>query len=260
MTHVPRRLDTGDDQLIASMFSAARQQRPSARSRHKTLLAIGAGAGMLGGHATANAASALVAPLLKLAVKWTLLGGLVVGVGATAVELQATRFEPVASIAPSAVAVSGVPRGAEPALAPVRTESPAAESAPAPAPLLHTRRSLETDRPAVAARARALASTRPPPQATVEQLEREVALLDRAREALARRDFGGAAKLADQYLTAFGSGRLEPEARYLKMQAERGLGDLAAARSEAARLIEVNPDGPHVRTAEAVQSGALGAE
>ena len=80
-----------------------------------------------------------------------------------------------------------------------------------------------------------------------------MALLDRASQALNNHEFERALALADQYLTRFASGRLEPEARYLKMQAQRGMGDRSGAADEARRLLQVSPEGPHARAAREIQ-------
>jgi hypothetical protein len=104
-------------------------------------------------------------------------------------------------------------------------------------------------RPSAAFRGRPAAAPQPPR----EQLEQEVALLDRAAQALNVHEFEQALALTDQYLTQFVSGRLEPEARYLKMQAQRGMGDRSGASDEARRLLQVSPDSPHARTARELE-------
>jgi TolA-binding protein len=85
-----------------------------------------------------------------------------------------------------------------------------------------------------------------------EQLAREVAILDAARLALGRSDYDAAARLSASYLTQYPSGRLEPEARYMKMQAEVHGGRLDRARHEARRLLELDPEGPHAEAARGV--------
>jgi tetratricopeptide (TPR) repeat protein len=89
----------------------------------------------------------------------------------------------------------------------------------------------------------------PSPQ---EQLALEVALLDDGRLALARGEFARTANLAERYLATYPSGRLEQEARYLRMQAERALGNQRDAERDARRLLELNPNGPHARAARKV--------
>ena len=102
---------------------------------------------------------------------------------------------------------------------------------------------------APAAEARRAAAPHAAKKPAAEYLDREVALLDEARRALARSDFATVLTLSSRYLAAYPSGRLEPEARYLKMRALRELGELSNAKNEARLLLELNPEGPHAAAA-----------
>jgi hypothetical protein len=82
-----------------------------------------------------------------------------------------------------------------------------------------------------------------------ERLEREVALLDEARNALSQERYADVRRISDRYLADYPGGTLEQEARYMKMQAARHLGDRTRARSEARALLELNPNGPHAKAA-----------
>lgn len=295
MSEPPRLLDNTNDEFVAGLLRAAQKQAPRRSSVNKTLLAIGTSASVLGGHATAGAAatgaSALAAPLLKLAAKWTLLSSLAVGTAVTVVELgpsadthtsgttptshtsgapqrlpslargipqvRSLPPRPIPSAEGAVVEATAVDNSAAPTIA--ASEDFSRATPVAQGTLLQGAvpvRQRPAEHRAAAVQQREVPERRPvaaqaPPR---EQLEQEVALLDRASHALNNHEFEQAAALADQYLTQFVSGRLEPEARYLKMQAQRGMGDRAGASDEAGRLLQVSPNGPHARAAREMQS------
>lgn len=247
MSDPPRLLDATDNALIAEMLSAAREQAPRASSVKSTLLAVGSVVSVMGAQASASAAAgasgglALVS-LGKLAVKWTVLGVVVVGGGVASVEVAPMLLEQ--RVRRAEQAQQGMAAGAEQAVRqatkhddlpqPEHTEAVVLERKTA------SRIDLSTTR---------LASDANTPQ---EHLKREVALLDEARRALSDGRFQTALMLSTRYLQAYPSGRLEQEARYLKMRAQRELGDAEAARREAERLLELNPLGPHAEAARDV--------
>ena len=271
----PRRLlDETDDEFVVGLLRAAQKQAPRRSSVNKTLLALGTSASVLGGHAAGAAAagaaggtgsSALAAPLVKLAVKWTLLGGVAMGTAVTVVDLKpgADTHASETTLAPStSVRVHETPKRRSPPARPVPSAQPESVAAVDTAVPVE-QRAVPVEQPAVIGRSEIAASPRHPsvasprhprvaPQAR-EQLAQEVALLDRAARALNDHEFEQALALTDQYLTRFVSGRLEPEARYLKMQAQRGMGDRSGASDEASRLLRVSPDGPHARAAREAQ-------
>jgi outer membrane protein assembly factor BamD (BamD/ComL family) len=72
-----------------------------------------------------------------------------------------------------------------------------------------------------------------------------VALLDRARAALASGNPTGALEILDSYQQIFGKGNLRPEATYLRIQALNQSGQHAAARDLATRFLAEHPDTPH---------------
>jgi TolA-binding protein len=175
---------------------------------------------------------------VQLAAKWTLLSTVVVGGGVTAIE-----------VAPRVLSEDAVESVAEPTRATrdanaLRERSAShsatnAEQAPSEQHAIE-----QSDTQAVMA-----PTNNPSPQ---EQLALEVALLDDGRLALARGEFARTANLAERYLATYPSGRLEQEARYLRMQAERALGNQRDAERDARRLLELNPNGPHARAARKV--------
>ena len=72
----------------------------------------------------------------------------------------------------------------------------------------------------------------------------EVAMLDRARAALASGDGALAIRMLDDYQKSFRSGHLLPEANYIRVQALLKMGKQAAARDAAAHAQAIWPDSP----------------
>jgi hypothetical protein len=236
MADPPRLQDDTDDLLIVEMLAAARSETPHTRTFNKTFLAVGSAAGLMGGQATAGAASSFAsASLVKLAAKWMLLSTVVVGGGVTATE-----------VLPRLVATPSV-----------ETRPPPAEHERASAPVAERTRAVtrgtNPDPVATEPTTDSAALVGQPKHASPEErLAIEVALLDRARLALARGDFDRVASLSAQYLVSYPHGRLEQEARYLEMEAERARGHRREAEREAERLLDLNPSGPHARAAREV--------
>lgn len=252
MNDPPRLRDQSHNPLIHEMLSAAGRQEPPRRAMQSTLLAAATAASVMGGQATAGAAvvGTTAASLTKLAAKWTLLSAVVVGGGVAGVEtsgvLEDRRVATVARASASAAAPQsavpppglGVPSPGLPAPVPAGEENVASFPEVAPPPR-------------AAAAARPLKAQAPVEQRSA-QLEGEVALLDQARRALNQGRYGDVRRLCERYLTEYPSGKLEQEARYLKMQAARRQGDVARAQSEARALLELNPQGPHAKAAREV--------
>jgi hypothetical protein len=90
---------------------------------------------------------------------------------------------------------------------------------------------------------------------TPSPLAKEVLLIDRAREALAAQDHARALNLVRQYQARFPSGRLLPEAAFLQMEAERGLGRGQAAQGSARKLLELAPHSPQAERARELLQG-----
>ena len=83
--------------------------------------------------------------------------------------------------------------------------------------------------------------------------QRDGAWPNQARSALGQKRYADVRRISDQYLAEYPGGTLEQEARYMKMQAARHLGDFARARSEARALLELNPNGPHAKAARELE-------
>lgn len=252
MNDPPRLRDQSHNPLIHEMLSAAGRQEPPRRAMQSTLLAAATAAGVMGGQATAGAAIAgtTAASLTKLAAKWTLLSAVVVGGGVAGVETSGVLEDRnVANVAGASAS----------AAAPQSAVSPRRLGAPGPvlpAPVPASEESVAAF-PEVAPPSQAVVAARPPKaqppvELRREQLEGEVALLDQARRALNQGRYGDVRRLSERYLTEYPGGRLEQEARYLRMQAARQQGDVARAQSEARALLALNPQGPHAKAAREV--------
>ncbi len=236
MSDPPRLEDETLDPLIAEMLTAARGEAPRVRSVDKAILAVTGAAGVLVGQTSAGAAgSVATASLVKLAAQWTLLGTVVVGGGVTAVE-----------VAPRVLSRGTVDTVSAPA--PRVQTAGSREAEPQGAAATHAERVAPPEGPTAKNGTQAKSPTASSPSHE-ERLAQEVMLLDQGRLALARGNFARALEVTEQYLSAYPGGRLEQEARYLRMQAERALGNEREAEREARRLLELNPNGPHARAA-----------
>ena len=83
-------------------------------------------------------------------------------------------------------------------------------------------------------------------------LSQELAVLDRARQALGGRDATQALREIAEYERRFPSGALSREATLLAVEARLENGDLAGARSIAARVFAVDSHSPHARRLRAL--------
>lgn len=77
------------------------------------------------------------------------------------------------------------------------------------------------------------------------ELEAQLALIDAARALVGAGRGAEALVKLDQYRERFGSGRLGPEALFLRMQAYQRSGQVAAAERTAEAILERYPRGPH---------------
>lgn len=95
--------------------------------------------------------------------------------------------------------------------------------------------------PEVAPAVEAPPSAAPTPAATLSE---EVALLDDAVAALRRGEGAAALLMLDRYDRKFPQGVLNPEATVARIEALVAIGDLARARTIAARFLAANGDSP----------------
>jgi hypothetical protein len=90
------------------------------------------------------------------------------------------------------------------------------------------------------------------PEKAQSDLAAEVALLDEARRLLGDGQAGAALAALSRYRTEVPRPRLDPEARYLELEALVASGAAARARRAATVLIEQYPGGPHAARARRV--------
>jgi len=224
--------------LAEQLLRAGVEEAPSPRVVQRTLVALGAGAATLGAAGVGAAAGAQ---------------------GATAVLGTAGVVKLLAIGAVAGTAVSGASWGVTSVLAPERTVERAAvveraparvEHAPSPTPVV-----IAPVLPAPEPAASVAAPAAPRATATPESptpLAAEVALVDRAHAALRRGDATNALAALVSYERVFDSPRLLPEVFALRMDASARLGDDAAARLWAERLLSHFP-----RSAQAPRARVL---
>jgi hypothetical protein len=90
------------------------------------------------------------------------------------------------------------------------------------------------------------------PEAVTSELAAEVALLDEVRQLLAGGRAGASLAALARYRSVVTRPKLDPEARYLELEALVASGDTARARRAATVLIEQYPGGPHAARARGV--------
>jgi len=254
---------------IRELLVAARAEEPGARSAERALVALGVSSAVIAGasHATAAALPAAAASATKgtyaatslgFFLKWSMVGAVsgVATFGAAHVAMRA--LEPP-KVPPAAVAAApldmarateAVRTAKAPETAPEATNEDVAEapSVPvAPAATKNERVTAVID-DANAGSGGAIEKTEPSPES--RRMLAEVAAVDRARTLLGRGDARGALAALDAYGVQFPERRFEPEALYLRMEAETRLGDVAAARAAATRLIAGYPMAPQAARAK----------
>jgi hypothetical protein len=120
-------------------------------------------------------------------------------------------------------------------------------SEPAPAPPAASEDAPRLPDAPRAASAPSLAARDPAPD-----LAAEIALLDRAREALAAGEPARALAVLERYDREMPAGRLAPEAAYVRIEALLAAGDRAGADAAGRRFLAANPTSPHAKRVRAL--------
>jgi len=265
MVEDPSRLcDEGGSELMRSLLSAAREERPSPAAITRTLLVVGAGTAAATLAGTGSAAGAL--SNLGAASAATALGTSKGAVAASLVVLKWLSAGLVAGLV-GAYAVSRMTPPAAPAV-----ETKVAETARARQPVLTrprvaaaTTAALSAEAPEVLPTPKVLpsASVGPSPSVTAAlasvpaevdpdaQLAAELVLLDRARQALAAGEASAALRALNDYDARFAHPNLLPEALYLRLEAFTVQGNRPGAELVARRMLRSFPRGPHAARARA---------
>lgn len=206
----------------------------------RALASVAPKAAALGG-ATASVKLLGGSLIVKCALGTLLAGAFAAGTYHTVTHtLSATRALAVTQQVPAGTAATRRER-AEPTQKTVPPEpvAPVDEGATSPAP---------PAAPAHDSTPSAIERSRPTASAGVERkstaLGAEVALLDRARTALAAGNGALAIKVLDEHQRSYKSGHLMPEAAYLRVQALLKTGNQAAARDVAAHAQATWPESP----------------
>lgn len=242
-------IEEGAPPTVAQLLDAARLEQPSEASLARTLFAVGA----VGGGVSATAAAAIAkasassAAGTKLtlfaaslnALKWLLLGAALGGVVVASVTAESSRFAPATARAPASQRTPN--RLNAQAAEPARALEVRRVGSPQPAQSV-TPPSNEIAVPASVARAKPAPSLPVPPDA--ERLAEEVRAIDRATAALASGRAARALAALDDYERQYPEHRFAPEALYLRLEALRKSGQMAAARAVAERLVQSYPMSP----------------
>jgi TolA-binding protein len=288
MTEPKRWIDEGPPAEIAHLVRAAATEQPSERSMSRTLTTLGVAVGTATAASTAGASGTVAAASAGKAVgllatsavvKWGALATAVTAagfVGSVVIKhAGAARDQAVASAASHRAAPPAAtqlvtpqktvvvrPTGVE-AVSPsasAETVTPSENVAPTAPQAAVEARSADGPVAAPVAAKRPLKALSTAVEATptdVEHLAEEVALVDRAREALARGDAAAALKALDEYDSRFSRRKFAPEALYLRMESLLRMGRSGGARSVAQSLVNAYPTSPHAARARQVLAQAI---
>jgi TolA-binding protein len=264
----PQRLEERASVALKRMLTAARHEKPPAAALQRTLVSLGVGAAaasmaMASAKAAGTVAASSTAATAPAAItaasawgtasvlKWTVIG-LVGGLSVIGVAHQATRLGETPAATEHAETVAP-PAAANISDRPETRSGSESTGATADAP---AREEAAQERPS-ASFAPLHPAANPASGATHHaNLKSEVAVLDRAREALRKGQSTTALEALDEYARRFKAGRLGLEAQYLRMETSLQRGDAAGARAIASRLLQSSPSGPHAARARAVLEGA----
>ena len=256
MREMPRLLEKGADDFERALLRSATRDAGSSRARARCLAAA-AGASLITG-AAASAASAGTAAGTALWVKWVGVGvvaglttvGAVQG-GKYAVRALSNRSTAVQPSS-SAHGRAAPPKATAPSEEQVQGEAAAATALPPQLPDID---------PNANTAPQATRSARNSSVAVFSEedhtLDREVALLDAARNALSAGDARRALSLLAAQQRQFPRGSLGPEARLTRVKALLMLGDRAGAEAATRRLERTRPGGAHASRARQLLEEAV---
>ena len=243
------RIEEGATDFERELLRSWEREQPSDAAREGALALVGvasppASTAVAAGLKAATGAAGSMAPkaaTLGIAAlgKWAIVGAgvVVLAVGGATVE-YARSSSPSSPSQETPVTVSA----AAPVVAATPTATATAEASSAPAPLpTAVPPPVVPVPPAAPAAPAALEPPRPPALG----LGQQVAALDRARDALASGNAGGALRLVDEYDRQFPRGALAQEATALRIEALFQQGNRDAAVRMAERFLAANPKSPH---------------
>ncbi|WP_437757021.1 hypothetical protein [Sorangium sp. So ce1389] len=246
--------DLGEEETTEferTLLRSWKHESPSSAARARALAIAGLAAGTSAAPPAPAPAPAAPAPapqaapgkLLAIA-KWSL--GTAIGVGLLGAGVALLR--PPAP--PSVAAPSGEPLAASaPPIAPAPIAPAPTPSGPAPTPSGPVTIALPGPAPAaVASPPRSTSSApraRSAPVAPADALREQVAIIDRARDALGAGDAAGCLSELDAYDRRFPRSAMGEEATVLRIEALIRLGDRARAADLGQRFLASRPTSPH---------------
>ena len=248
---------------VAGVTAAANGAGTAAAATTASAPAVG---GVVAGAApTALVAKASVSLVAKLLIGLAVTTGVGVGVGVVVQQSSSSSSsgtrEPTRRSTPEAPAPVAAHVAAPVALTPTVEAAPPVTTASVPAvgsaratnrvaPLARSKEPAIEPRPAPSVTPEVAPPAEAPPAAAVARptpaatLSDEVALLDDAVAALRRGEGAAALLMLDRYDRKFPQGVLNPEATVARIEALVAIGDLARARTIAARFLAANGDSP----------------
>lgn len=250
----PERIGKGDD-LGATLLASAFSDAPPAGARERTLVTLGAGAGVALGAATTTKVASAAAKTAGTALWIKVAGGMIV----TTTLATATLVTLTPNDAPApALSRAAAPPAKPPQAAPVgdravETPLPTSIELAAPAKQATTPARAVTRAPSAPAPAATGADNA---SASESPLAKELAALDEARAALTGHDAARTLALLDRYERAFPTGALRSEASVLRAEALLEGGDHKGAQALARTLLARDPSGPHAKRLTTLANGA----
>lgn len=225
-------LDDGATALELTLLQAGDADGPSPQARQAALAALGLGGALLAASSPAAATAggtAVTSGARLLAVKWWVVGALVTASGAAGLGYAARQSQPAPVSRSSAV----LARQPAPPVLPISAAPSPPAADPTPSPSVAS----PLERPP-AAPARAASSAGNP------SIEEQIALVERARSAVANRKPAAALAALDEYQRRFPAGVLGQEATLLRIETLLASGDKATATRLGRRFLERYPRSP----------------
>lgn len=260
-----KRLITETDQAFERMLlrSARLDVAPEngARQAMQALAAAGARLPTIEAGPLPLGAERLIVTRIGTVGAWKWLGaGVVLGGFAGAGAMAIHRPPPPATPSIAAPVAVGAPLGAEVVSTPAEPflePSPAPPAAAIASPAAITP-SAPRSRPPAGVGTSTSSVSGAPSQAVTEGLSTltaEAAAIDRARRALAAGSPGSAIELLDRYERDSPTHALAPDARALRIQAEKARGNDVVAKKLAEKFLSLYPGDPHAERVRRVLSG-----
>jgi TolA-binding protein len=227
-------LEDGASELELTLLQAGDADMPSVQARQAALAALGLSSALLSAAPPAVAAgsAATSSGVRLLAAKWWIMGALVTATGAAGLGYVASREAP----APPARVSHVAERSPAPVIAePPAVVQPARDSSERPAAVPSAR-----ERPL----SPAPASPRSSSSAGSSGIQEQIALIDRARGAVAAHQPAAALAALDEYQRRYPGGVLVQEAALLRIESLLARGDKATAARLGRQFLQHYPRSP----------------